>query len=191
VTASDAIGGVDVEHLLGFSDELSSELRDRLTLALRYTVNWERAITGGESIVTADIVPDLGSLLDRVRGMQQALSALLDMIPVDSTFPGKDAAAAYERTSAGWAQLYRDLLFNAATLPQPDLLDVAAGVLDGAFQAPATVAKFAAESIANALSKAVGGTIAALWPWLAVAVALGAVWILRAPLVRAVGKGAR
>ncbi len=189
-----------MESTLGTADAPNLELRDRIISALGYTISWSKAVAGGISN-TLTAGPD-GSYIDesaaltqlaaRVSQMQQALTGLLALIPVDGVFPTKDAVAKYEDVSAGFAQLYRDLTLNAATLPQPGLLDTASGIASGFFEAPGAVLSTLAEDASNSIARTLGKTTAAiwsaLWPWLLLAGGVGLVYVFRAPLGRALGK---
>jgi len=194
VTADSPSFGAGVESTLGIADAPSLELRDRVLKALGYTISWAKAVAGGLSNTFTNGADSdvLTGLAGRVSDMQTALQALLVLIPVDSVFPGKDAAARYEEISAAFAQLYRDLVFNAATLPQPGLLDTASGLASAVFDAPAAAVTSLAEMIANAIARALGGAAAAiwraLWPFLLAGGAVGVVYVFRAPLGRLVGK---
>lgn len=181
----DALLDVTAESALSFADAPSLELRERIDRAFRYTVSWSAAA---------------GSALDRngapfakrIDNTQSALKGLYALIPPDSVFPGDDAKAAYERVSAEYAQLYRDLVFSADTLPEPALLERLAGFGQSLFDAPSAALTGIAETASNAVARALGGTAAAiwsaLWPWLLVAGAAGAIYVFRAPLGRALGK---
>ncbi len=181
----DTLGDVTAESALSFADEPVLILRQRLDRAFRYTVSWSAA--AGDALDRDGV-----SFSSRIDDVQLAIKVMYTLIPPDSVFIGKDAKAAYERLSAGYAQLYRDLVFSAETLPQPALLEKLAGLGQALLDAPTAAITGAAESISNAIARVLGGTAAALWsnlwPWLLLAGAAGGVWIFRAPLARAVGK---
>jgi hypothetical protein len=181
----DTLADASVEHTLGPADGSALELRDRILLALRYTASWGRA--AGNAVDN-----DGRAFADRIGDIEEALYGLLTLIPADSVFPGKDAAAAYERTSQAFAQLYRDLTFSAATLPDASLLDQAGSLLRAVVDAPSSALTMAAEATSNAVARALGGTAAAvwsaLWPWLLLAGGVGVAYVFRAPLARALKK---
>ena len=182
----DTLATVSAEHALSFADAPIAELRDRIDLAFRYTVSWASA--AGDYAAGADGV----NFAYRIDAMQTSLRQLYALMPLSDTFPGKDAKAAYENVSQQYAQLYRDLVFSADTLPQPTLLEYAASFGQALIDAPVAAITGAMEKIANGAAKALGGTAgaiwSALWPWLLVAGGAGAVWLFRAPLLRALGK---
>ncbi len=188
-----------VESTLSFADAPSLELRERLFKAQGYTLSWLKAIAFNSSplslVLAEATIPALADFYTRIVSLRLQLANLVDGIPPDGVFPGKDAAAAYEATSKTFAQLYRDLAFNRATLPSPDLLERVTELSSAVFQAPAAAITTLAEQAANAISKALGGTAAAiwrnLWPWLLLAGAGGVVYVFRAPLMRAFGKVAK
>jgi hypothetical protein len=197
VAAVDSLGAAGVESTLSFADAPVPELRDRIVLALRYTISWSDAVGGGGVIAAA--LGGTGPLeaqawQARIGDVQQALRGLLVMIPPDGEFAGKDAKAAYERTSAAFAQLYRDLTLSSATLPRPELLYQLGELGAALFKFPAVAATTLAEQASNAIAGILGGTTAAiwsaLWPWLIVAGAGAGVWYFRAPLLRLFAKGA-
>jgi hypothetical protein len=184
------------ESVLSFADEPVPVLRDRIALALRYTFSWDKALSEARTSLaygTSDpLLTDLRPLEARVSAMQQALRGLLDMIPADGEFVGRDQKAAYEATSAAWTQLYTDLSLSLATLPQRPLLDQLGDLGAAFFRAPAAAAVTLAEQIAKMLRDLLGGAAAALWsnlwPWLLVAGGVGLVYVFRAPLARVVSK---
>lgn len=186
----------DVESTLGLADEPNVELRARIIRAQAFTVSWLKAIGANANplgFVLGDVrAPQLVSFYGRIIDMRTALKTLLELIPADGFFAGNDAAKAYERASAGFAQLYRDLALSVETLPHPDMLDRAADLVESVFIAPTSAITAVAEMAANAIGRALGGTAAAiwlaLWPWLIVAGGVGVVYVFRAPIGRAVGK---
>jgi hypothetical protein len=172
-----------VESTLGFADAPTDELRGRLVTAFRYTVSWFDAVKATDSVATWSA---------RISDVMNEITAVIAMIPPGGEFAGKDAVAAYNQTSADFAQLYRDLVASADTLPQPSLL-TQLGDLGSAFiNAPVAAAKVLAEQAANGVAGLLGNTAAAiwraLWPWLLVAGAVGLVYVFRRPLGRALGK---
>lgn len=196
MTAIDGFA-TSVESTLGIADEPTAELRDRVTNALRYTLSWLGALTPGAlgalDVVAGNTDPvELIAFRGRITDMQTALRGLLDMLPLSDVFAGKDAKAAYERVSQGFAQLYRDLALSRSTLPRPELLEQLGDLGAGIFRAPAAAITTVAEEAAGAIAKALGGTAGALWsnlwPWLLVAGGVGLVYVFRAPLGRALGK---
>lgn len=195
VAAADSLSGAaGVESTLGIADAPSLELRDRIITALRYTFSWAKAVDDGiaNQVLNAADPEVLQELQNRVSDMQHALRGLLSAIPADGVFPGNDAKASYEQTSSAFAQLYRDLVFNAATLPQPSLLQQLGGIASGFLDAPVAAVTAAAETASNAIARALGGTAgaiwSALWPYLLIAGAVGVIYVFRAPLGRALGK---
>ena len=188
-----------VESTLSFADAPSLELRERIFRAQGYTLSWLKAIavnTSPLSLILAEAtIPDLAGFYSRIVSLRIDLANLLDLIPPDGFFPGKDAAAAYEAASRTFAQLYRDMALSRATLPSPDLLERVTDLSSAVFQAPAAAITTLAEQAANAISRALGGTAAAiwrnLWPWLLVAGAGGVIYVFRAPIGRALGKVAQ
>lgn len=194
--ASSTVGGISTESLLGLADDTSLVLRDRLLTAKTYTVSWIKAVGGGGfGAELLDSVTGGGAGADdwepQIVAMQAQLDACLSAIPVDSVFPSKAAVVLYNKTSGNWAQLFRALYLSSDTLPEPDLLTQAASLSDAILQAPAAAAKTLAQQISNALAKLVGGTVAALWPWLALGGLAVGVYVFRAPLGRLVGKVAK
>lgn len=181
----DAFGDVSAESVLSIADEPVDVLRQRIQLALRYTFSWMDAAGDASD---RDGVP----FSKRISDVQTALFVLLDLIPAGSVFIGKDAKAAYERVSRGYAELYRDVVFSADTLPQPSLIEVLGDLGTAAFKAPVAAAKTAAQMIADSIRQLLGNTAAALWtnlwPWLLLAGGAGLVYLFRAPLARALGK---
>lgn len=198
--------GSSVESTLGTADAPVLELRDRIETALRYTFSWSKAVG---SVGVLDFVPgmsakplnivtgatnplDAATFQSRISAMQDALKSLYALLTPDLVFPGNDAAAAYERASTTFAQLYRDLQLSKETLARPDQLDELSGIADGFFDAPAAAITAVAEKASNGIAKALNGTAAAiwsaLWPWLLVAGAVGVVYVFRRPLTRALGK---
>lgn len=185
-----------VESVLSFADEPIEVLRDRVLQAMRYTFSWSRAVGEGAGVLgAAGGAP--GALAaaawqQRIAGMQAALRELLVMMPLSDRFAGRDAVAAYERVSQGFAQLYRELVLSAATLPRPDLLDQLGDLGSAVFQAPAAAITTVAEQASNAIARALGGTAgaiwSALWPWLLVAGGVGLIYLFRAPAGRALAK---
>lgn len=187
-----------VESLLSFADGTPiSELRDRLTTALRYTFSWQQAVIPSATVAldvaggSYDPVAAAG-FLSRISDMQAALGALLNLMPPSDVFPGKDVVAQYNTVSAAWAQLYRDLSTSLTGYPQRPLLDqlgdLGHALIDAPVAAARTVAQEAANGIARLLGNTAGAIWAALWPWLLVAAAVGVVYVFRRPLGRAVGK---
>ncbi len=198
--------GVDLyptsaESVLSFADgELISDLRTRLTTALRYTFSWQKALNPGVGVVletaagSYDPVAAAG-FLSRIDDMQTALNALLNMMPPSDLFPGNDNVAAYNAVSKAWAQLYRDLSLSLTGFPQRALLDQLGDLGSALLNAPVAAAKSMAQELTDAISRLLGNTAGAiwanLWPWLLVAGALGLAYVFRAPLLRAVGKVAK
>ena len=194
-TAADSFGS-SVESTLSFADEPNAVLRARITQALRYTFSWQEALQESASspayIIGDPTGEEIDPLITRVADMQTRLSQLLDLVPLSDVFPGKDAAAAYERTSADFAQLYRDLSLSLATLPQRALLDQLGDLGSAALRAPVAAGKAIAEQIAQAIRELLGNTAAAiwsaLWPVILIGGAVGVGYLFRAPLARALGK---
>src|SRR5262252_4442613 len=86
-----------VESVLSFADEPIATLRDRVTLALRYSFSWLDALNPGVGVAldvaTGSYDPIVAAgFIARVRDMQTALRALLDLMPPSDIFPGKDVA---------------------------------------------------------------------------------------------------
>jgi hypothetical protein len=176
------------ESTLSFADAPVAELRERVLRALRYTFSWADAVASNADPL--DMIPSDFEV--RVSQMQDALRALLNLLPPSDIFPGKDAVAVYEHTSESFAQLYRDLSTSLEGLPARPLLDELGDLGKAVFQAPAAAITAVAESATNAIARALGGTAAALWsnlwPWLLVAGGVGIVYVFRAPLGRVVAK---
>ena len=185
----DAFGSA-VESTLGTAEGTPiSELRPRLDKAIGYIGSWYDAVGSGDPFDLFSAAPvwsdRIGAVLSEINGVQA-------MMPPSDLFPGKDAVAAYNHASADFAQLYRDLLFSADTLPQPAVLDQVSDFFKVAIHAPVAAAKTLAEILADEIKKLLGNTAAAiwhaLWPWILVAGAAGVVYVFRAPLGRALGR---
>lgn len=196
VAAADAFGAT-AESTLGFADAPISELRDRVLRGMRFTFSWASALSDAQSspaflVSGSDGAAAALALQVRVAAMQDALSALLNMLRPSDLFAGKDVVAGYEQTSQTFAQLYRDLALSLATLPQRALLDQLGDLGSAVFKAPAAVAKTLAEEIAQLIRNLLGNTAAALWsnlwPYLLIAAGVGLAYVFRAPLLRALGK---
>jgi hypothetical protein len=183
----DALADVNAEHALGTANSTPiEELRPRIDLAFRFTVSWSAA--AGDYAAGKDGVP----FSYRIDEMQRKLQQLYALLPLSDVFPGKDAVAAYNAVSAQYAQLYRDLVFSVETLPQPTLLENAAGFGQALIDAPVAAVTGGMEKVADGVARLLGGTVgavwSALWPWLLIAGGVGAAWLFRAPLGRALGK---
>jgi hypothetical protein len=185
----DTLANVSAESALSFADEPVDVLRDRIDLAFRYTVSWAKA--AGDYATGPDGLP----FSVRIDQMQSALQGLYALLPLSDVFPTKDAKAAYEKVSAQYAQLYRDLVFSADTLPDPTLIEVASSLAAALVDAPVAAITAGMEKVAGGAAKLLGGTAgalwSALWPWLLVAGAAGAIYVFRARIGRAVGKVAK
>jgi hypothetical protein len=185
-----------VESTLSFADEPVAELRDRVVRALGYTFSWLKAVGAGNNVLEvaagAAGPVEAAAWQIKIRSLQSSLRELLVMLPLSDTFATKDAKAAYERASGAFAEMYRQLVLSASTLPQPELLDSVADLGTALFQAPAAAITTVAEQASNAIARALGGTAgaiwSALWPWLLVAAVGGVVYVFRAPAARALGK---
>lgn len=184
-----------VESTLGFADGTpNDELRARLLTATRYCASWFQAVQSGDAVSDTIVARDNNSVMfsQRIADVLDEITATLAQLPPDGLFPGNDAVAAYNQTSADFAQLYRDLALSADSLPRPDLLTQLGDIGSAFLNAPVAAAKTLAEQIADAIRKLLGNTAAAvwhaLWPWLLVAGAAGAVYVFRRPLGRALGK---
>ncbi len=194
-STQDSFGG-SAESVLSFADEPVADLRARIVLALRYSMSWQKALSDARfslSYGASDpLLTDLRPLEMRVDAMQSALRALLDAMPQEGLFVGNDQKAAYEATSATWAQLYRDLATSLATLPQRAFLDQLGDLGSAVFKAPAAVATTIAEQVGKMLRDTLGGTVgaiwSALWPYLLIAGGAALVWTFRVPLLLAVRK---
>jgi hypothetical protein len=168
------------ESALSIPDgETAQTLRDRLDLALRYLSNWYRATKGSDN---QDV---WWARIDQERAKVEAAFNLMDPAKI---FPGNAELAAYNDAAAGFPQLYRDLTLSADSLPQPDLLDVAASVLDAALNGPGYIITAATNAITKGVGNAAGKAFANLWPVLAVAAGVGLLYIFRAPLLRLAGE---
>ncbi|HYD01794.1 MAG TPA: hypothetical protein VEB22_11260 [Phycisphaerales bacterium] len=149
------------ENIFGTPDgEDAQTLRDRAALALLYIANWYKATDESESRAI------WWAQIDQVRAKVENAFRLVDPAQI---FPGRTAKAAYIEAANSFVDLWRKLTLSADTLPQPSLIDRAAGYLEALGEAPLTLVP----QITNAITKAVGGALGAalgnLWPYLAIA----------------------
>lgn len=171
------------EGLLGpdAEGEDAQALRDRLSLASRYMANWYKATKGSDN---QDV---WWQRIDAERTKVEA--AYAEMIKQENTFfAGTVARGLYADAASTWPQLWRDLTLSADTLPDPTLIDQAAGVLTMIGHTPAALVA----DVGNEIGKAIGGGLGNIWrqawPWLLVAGGFYAVYTFRRPLAAVIGK---
>jgi len=178
------MSGADVENLgpeslLGIDaqGEHAQDVRDRLALATRYLANFYRAVADSADVAL------WRQRIDTVRAKVERAYSLAST-PDNATFLGSAARAAYVDAAAGWPQLWRDLKLSPDTLIERTLLDRAASIAE----APLSFLPTFAEGLAKSLGDTLGGIARQLAPAVAVAGAVGLVYVFRRPLLALVGK---
>ena len=153
------------ESLLGIPDgEDAQTLRDRLDLALRYIANWYKATAD------SDNKQIWWPRIDQVRAKVEAAFKLADPAEL---FVGNKGVNAYNDAANAFPGLWRDLTLSADTLPEPSLLDIAAGLGDTLLETPGYLLTAGTNAITKSLGGALGSALGNLWPDLLLA---GGVW---------------
>jgi len=161
--------------LLGTGDgELAGDLHDRLDLALQYLANWYRATKGSDN-------QDLWwTKIDQVRAKIETAER---QITAAEVFPTSGQVNLYNDASAAYADLYTQLQLSIDTLPQPALIDQAAGLVTTIVEAPSTFITYAAGLVGKTLGDSAKEFFLGAWPVLIVAGV--AVVVFRKPLAKA------
>jgi hypothetical protein len=170
------------ESLLSPGDgETAATLHDRLDLALRYIANWYKATADSDNKAV------WWARIDQSRAKVETAERLLDPSIV---FPGNKEIAAYNDAAADFPQLWRDLTLSPDTLPHRELLDLAADYLDAVLETPGYIITTAASAAGKALGQGAKNFIYEAWPFLLAAGVGLLAYAFRAPLSRALLKGA-
>ncbi len=161
--------------VLGTGDgELAGDLHDHLDLALQYIANWYKATEGSDN-------QDLWwAKIDQVRAKVENAERQITSVEV---FPTASQVALYNDASSSYASLYTDLYTSADTLPQPALIDQAAGLVSTIVEAPSTFITYAAGLVGKTLGDSAKAFFIGAWPVLLVAGV--AVIVFRKPLAKA------
>lgn len=161
--------------VLGIADgEASADLHDRLDLALQYIANWYRATKGSDN-------EDLWwAKIDQVRGKVETAER---QITASEVFATKAQVNLYNDASYAYAGLYTELYTSADTLPQPALIDQAAGLVTTIIETPSTFITYVAGVVGKGAGDAAKQFFLGAWPVLLVAGV--AVIVFRKPLAKA------
>ncbi len=168
-----------VESLLGIPDgEDAPTLRDRLDLALRYIANWYKATSGSDDKVI------WWARIDQTRARVEA--AYKSFSPAD-LFLGNEAVGLYNDAALAFPAMWRELALSRDTLPEPDLLDVAASFADTILETPGYLVNKFGDSLARGIGGAAGSLVEKLWPYALLVGAGAAVWYFGPSIARGLG----
>lgn len=161
--------------VLGIGDgELAGDLHSRLDLALQYVANWYRATKGADN-------QDLWwAKIDQVRSKVEAAER---QITAAEVFPTAAQVGLYNDASKSYAELYTDLYTSADTLPEPALIDQAAGLFTTIVETPSTFITYLAGVVGKGAGDAAKQFFLGAWPVLLVAGV--AVVVFRKPIAKA------
>lgn len=161
--------------ILGTGDgELAGDLHDRLDLALQYLANWYKATDGSDN-------QDLWwAQIDQVRSKVETAERQITSAEV---FPTSSQVAMYNDASSSFAALYEQLYSSYDTLPQPALIDQAAGLVTTIIESPSTFITYAAGLVGKTAGDAAKAFFLGAWPVLLIGGV--AVIVFRKPLAKA------
>jgi hypothetical protein len=170
-----------VENLLGYADDLDAQtMRDRLALATRYLANWYKATKGTD---------DQGVWWQQIDTLRASVESVYKEMtdPANSFFAAKSTIGHYNDAANAWSDLWRRITLSIDA-NQISLMSALPDLPSAILEAPGVILP----QIGNELGKIIGGTLGQFlrqtWPYLAVAGAVGLVYVFRAPLSKLAGK---